>query len=66
MANGRKAVGLFNRGELAHTMAVNLHELGLSRKARIHDVWADKDVPYSNVITAIVPKHGVVLLLATP
>jgi alpha-galactosidase len=66
MANGRKAIALFNRGELAHTMSVNLDDLGVSSRARLHDVWENTDLLYSEVLTAVVPKHGVVLILATP
>ena len=66
MANGRIAIGLFNRGELAHNMNVNLHQLGVSRNAHVHDVWANADVPYRDAIATLVPKHGVVLLLTTP
>ena len=66
MANGRTAIGLFNRGELAHDMTVDLRLLGVSRNAHVHDVWANADVPYRDVITTLVPKHGVVLLLTTP
>lgn len=66
MANGRIAIGLFNRGELAHNMTVDLRRLGVSRSAHVHDVWAGADIPYRDVITTTVPKHGVVLLLTTP
>jgi alpha-galactosidase len=66
MANGRIAIGLFNRGELAHNMTVDLRRFGVSRNAHVHDVWADADIPYRDVITTMVPKHGVVLLLTTP
>jgi alpha-galactosidase len=66
MANGRIAIGLFNRGELAHNMTVDLRRLGVSRNAHVHDVWADADIPYRDVITTLVPKHGVVLLLTKP
>jgi alpha-galactosidase len=66
MANGRIAIGLFNRGELTHNMTVDLRRFGVSRNAHVHDVWADADIPYRDVITTMVPKHGVVLLLTTP
>ena len=66
MTNGRKAIALFNRGELAHAMTVNLRGLGVSQKARIYDVWANMELQPKGVLTMNVPKHGVVLLLATP
>jgi alpha-galactosidase len=65
MSGGREAVALFNRGELAHTMSVNLRELGVPPGAHIRNVWANVDLPFSDVINPIVPKHGVVLLLVT-
>ena len=66
MANGRKAIALFNRSELAHAMTVNLRDLTVSQKAHIHDVWANTDLQPKFVFTMNVPKHGVVLLLVTP
>ena len=66
MADGRIAIGLFNRGELAYNMTVDLRQIGVSRNAHVHDVWADADIQYHDVITTLVPKHGVVLLLTTP
>jgi alpha-galactosidase len=65
MSGGREAIALFNRGELAHTMSVNLRDLGIPSGAHIRNVWANADLPFSNVINPIVPKHGVVLLLVT-
>src|SRR5580698_320474 len=38
MSHGRTAIALFNRGELAHTMRVNLRELGISPGAHIRNV----------------------------
>jgi alpha-galactosidase len=66
MANSRVAIALFNRGELAHTMRVNLRELGVPADAHIRDVWSNTNLPYSEIINPIVPKHGVVLLLVSP
>jgi len=65
MSHGRMAIALFNRGELAHTMSVNLRKLGVSSRARIRSVWSSTDLPFSDIINPIVPKHGVVLLLVT-
>jgi alpha-galactosidase len=65
MANNRVAIALFNRGELAHTMRVNLRELGVPADAHIRNVWTNTNLPYSEAINPIVPKHGVVLLLVS-
>jgi alpha-galactosidase len=66
LAQGRKAVALFNRGELASTMTVDFRELGLPRVVHVHNVWAANDTLSTGAFTASVPKHGVVLLVVTP
>ena len=66
MAKGRKAIGLFNRGELAHTMTVDLRSLGVAPNAHVKNVWSNTDTPAGRSFTALVPKHGVVLLVVTP
>ncbi len=66
MAGGKMAIGVFNRGELAHPIDVNLRSLGVQPASRIHDVWANTDVANQGVAHLNVPKHGVVLLLVTP
>jgi alpha-galactosidase len=65
MSHGRMAIALFNRGELAHTMRVNLHDLGVQPGVHIRNVWANADLPFSDIINPMVLKHGVVLLLVT-
>jgi len=65
MAHDRIAIALFNRGELAHTLRVDLRQLGVPSAAHIRNVWAGADLPYSETIDPIIPKHGVVLLLVS-
>jgi alpha-galactosidase len=66
LSNNREAIALFNRGELAHTIRVNLRSLGVPANAHIRNVWANADLPpSSDVINPIVPKHGVVLLVVS-
>jgi alpha-galactosidase len=66
LAHGRQAIALFNRGELAHTMAVPFRDLQVPVNARIRDVWAGRDFAVSDGYAVSIPKHGVVLLLAEP
>ncbi len=63
LADGSKAVGLFNRLESPLEMHVNFRQIGFTGAVRARDVWASRDV----VVTggeyhATVPRHGVILL----
>ncbi|HEV2494297.1 MAG TPA: glycoside hydrolase family 27 protein [Terriglobia bacterium] len=63
LADGSKAVGLFNRGEDAAAGAVNFSDLGISGSATVRDLWARRDLgSFSGRYEANVPKHGVVLI----
>lgn len=66
LSHGRQAIALFNRGELSHSMTINLTEFGVAANAHLRNVWAGKETTSSGKFTATVPKHGVVLLLVTP
>ncbi len=63
LADGSKAVGLFNR-ELG-VMAVTAHfrDIGVGEDARVRDLWAGKDLgDFHDKYTADVPGHGAVLI----
>jgi alpha-galactosidase len=63
LSDGSKAVALFNRGELETSMTLKLSNVDLKKAVNLHDVWAGKDITVENgIYTAVVPKHGVVLL----
>ena len=63
LAGGGYAVGLFNRGESANPVTLNLRELGISGAAHIRDLWAHHDLgSFRGSYTATVPKHGAVML----
>ena len=63
LADGSKAVALFNRHAQPMDMHVDLRELGFKSKVKLHDVWAGKDIEVTNgEYQARVPGHGVVLL----
>ena len=63
LKGGDKAVALFNRGNAAYPITVLLSDLGFSGSVKGRDVWAHKDVgTLTDSYTALVPKHGVVML----
>jgi alpha-galactosidase len=63
LADGSKAVGLFNRGEDATKMSVSFKEIGLAETATVRDLWAKKDLgSLKGSYSAEVPRHGVVMI----
>ena len=63
LANGDRAVALFNRAAHPATIAVNWSGLGLKKPGRARDLWARQDVRLDgHEYSASVPAHGVVLL----
>jgi alpha-galactosidase len=63
LAGGAKAVALFNRGERAAEMTLDLNLVGL-KTASARDVWAEKDLgKISGTYKTSVPGMGVVLLV---
>jgi alpha-galactosidase len=63
MEDGSKAVGLFNRGEMAATVTAKWSDLGLVGKQSVRDLWRQKDLGvYEGHFQASVPRHGVVML----
>ena len=67
LAGGALAVGLFNRGGWESPMSVSLKELGVKKAREIVNVWTGEKVEAKDGgLTAVVPRHGVVLLRITP
>jgi alpha-galactosidase len=63
LSGGAKAVALFNRGESASPITVELKDVGFGGGAKLRDLWTGKDVSASGgSYTAEVPSHGAVLL----
>jgi alpha-galactosidase len=63
LENGGMAVGLFNRGPEAATVAASWNDLGLSGAQPVRDIWLQKDLGrVTNELRAIVPRHGVVFV----
>jgi alpha-galactosidase len=66
LANGEKAVALFNRGNSDNAMRFSLGEVGLAHPVHARDLWAHKDLGLiHNSYATVVPSHGVVLLRLT-
>jgi alpha-galactosidase len=65
LADGSKAVGLFNRGESMMPVTAYFRDVGAADSADIRDLWArtDRGV-FKGSFTAEVPSHGVVLVKA--
>lgn len=70
MADGSKAVGLFDRGLLfdePREITVTWEQLGLSGRQRVRDLWRQQDLGvFGDAFTATVPPHGVVLIRIQP
>jgi alpha-galactosidase len=75
MADGSKAVGLFNRGEADTNITVKwsdfanspMSDLMVSGKQTVRDLWRQKDLgKFNGEFTAKVPRHGVVLVKIAP
>jgi alpha-galactosidase len=69
LADGGRAVVLFNRGAAAKDVAVSWTEIGYPEalSASVRDLWAAKDLgPRTGSFGANVPAHGVVMLRVKP
>jgi len=63
LADGAKAVGLCNRGEMETPVRARWTDLGIKGKPRVRDLWRQKDLGrFAKEYCAIVPRHGVVLV----
>jgi alpha-galactosidase len=63
MEDGSLAVGLFNRGEFASQVSVNLSDLGLAGKHPVRDLWRQKDLgQFSESFSSQVARHGATLI----
>ncbi len=62
LADGSKAVGIFNLGDKSLKRKVNLQEVGIKGNYKIRDVWRQKNLPAVNSVEALIPSHGVLLL----
>jgi alpha-galactosidase len=64
LTGGRKAIGIFNFGETASEVSLNLKDLGLKGKVTARDVWAAKDLgEIGDGWKTTVPDRAVVVLV---
>ena len=67
LADGSKAVGLFNRGENTVAVTVNWTELQLSGKHSVRDLWRQKELgTFKEGYSVQVPPDGVVMVKISP
>ena len=63
LADGSKAVGLFNRGRSELAISVTFGTVGAGHSAHVRDLWTRKDIgTFGEKFTANVPRHGAVLI----
>ena len=63
MEDGSKALGLFNLGETDATISVKWHDLGISGKQHVRDLWRQTDLPAAaEKFQAVLPRHGAILV----
>lgn len=63
LADGSKAMGIFNRGETAVTVPLTSQELTIRGDWHLRDLWRRENLgPLGNTTPAELPAHGVLLL----
>ena len=58
MSNGDYIVGLFNRGDAAATLSVELSRLGLTGQWKVRDLWQHADEGATTAVSDVIPAHG--------
>jgi alpha-galactosidase len=69
LADGGRAVVLFNRGPNSQEISVSWTEIGYPQQlqAQVRDLWAHKDLgKFTGKFSAEVPSHGVVMVTIKP
>ncbi len=66
LANGDKAIGIFNFNDEATTTTVKWDELELKGKQQLRDVWRQRNIgSFYNQFTANIRPHGCIVVRAT-
>jgi alpha-galactosidase len=67
LADGSKAVGLFNRETGEAPITVNFSDISVQGAARVRDLWRHKDLGiFRSSFTATASSHGVIMIRVTP
>ena len=67
LADGSKAVGLFNREQSTIKITVRFSQIGIGNRATVRDLWARKDLGvFTGSYSADVQEHGVVMIKVKP
>lgn len=67
LADGSKAVGIFNRDNKSSNITVDWKTLGLNNYKRMRDVWRQQDMgPLQSSFTKLIAPHGVMLIRLIP
>lgn len=67
LEDGSKAVGLFNRGEMATEVAVKWSDLGMTGAQAVRDLWRQRQLGvFDGQFRTNVARHGVALLSVRP
>jgi len=67
LADGSKAVGLFNRDEMAMKVTAKWSDLGITGNQTVRDLWRQADLgTASGEFGMEVPRHGAVLIKISP
>jgi alpha-galactosidase len=63
LADGTKAVALFNRGLQAATVNARWSDIGVTGRQPVRDLWQQRDIgTYADRFSTGVPAHGAVLV----
>jgi alpha-galactosidase len=67
LADGSRAIGLFNLSQAAQEISVDWDKLGLKGPQRVRDLWRQQDLGVQPAkFSATVPRHGAVLIRVWP
>jgi hypothetical protein len=67
LADGHKAVGIFNLGAQTEKFSLSAEHIGIKNSASIYDLWRQKNIgSLDSVMDFLVPSHGVVLVKLVP
>ncbi len=67
LADGSKAVGLFNREQSTIRITLKFSQIGIGGRARVRDLWARKDLGvFDGSYSADTQEHGVVMIRVKP